>query len=71
MNLTTIMVGLNDLKVKINRFYPKKIVLSIIREDVFLYIYIYIYISFEIDYKSSSFCYSVFLMRTFISNLHV
>ena len=69
MNLTTIMVGLNDLKVKINRFYPKKIVLSIIREDVFLYIYIYI--SFEIDYKSSSFCYSVFLMRTFISNLHV
>ena len=44
MNLTTIMVGLNDLKVKINRFYPKKIVLSIIREDVFLYIYIYIYI---------------------------
>ena len=49
MNLTTIMVGLDDLKVKINRFYPKKIVLSIIREDVFLYIYIYIYISFEID----------------------
>ena len=44
MNLTTIMVGLNDLKVKINRFYPKKIVLSIIREDVFLYIYIYIYL---------------------------
>ena len=42
MNLTTIMVGLNDLKVKINRFYPKKIVLSIIREDVFLYIYIYL-----------------------------
>ena len=36
------MVGLNDLKVKINRFYPKKIVLSIIREDVFLYIYIYL-----------------------------
>ena len=42
MNLTTIMVGLDDLKVKINRFYPKKIVLSIIREDVFLYIYIYL-----------------------------
>ena len=40
MNLTTIMVGLDDLKVKINRFYPKKIVLGTIRGDVFLYIYI-------------------------------
>ena len=32
------MVGLDDLKAKINRFYPKKIVLSPIREDVLLYI---------------------------------
>ena len=42
MNWTTIMVGLDDLKAKINKFYPKKIVLSTIRGDVFLYIYIYI-----------------------------
>ena len=56
MNLTTIMVGLDELKTKINRFYPKKIVIGTIRGDVFLYIYIYIYIyiSFEFDYKSSS-----------------
>ena len=32
------MVDLDDLKAKINRFYLKKIVLSIIRGDVFLYI---------------------------------
>ena len=37
MNWTTIMVGLDDLKAKINRFYPKKIVLGTIWEDVFLY----------------------------------
>ena len=40
MNWTTIMVGLDDLKAKINKFYPKKIVLGTIRGDVFLYIYI-------------------------------
>ena len=34
------MVGLDDLKAKINKFYPKKIVLGTIRGDVFLYIYI-------------------------------
>ena len=38
------MVGLEDLKAKINKFYSKKIVIGIIRGDVFIYIYIYIYI---------------------------
>ena len=38
MNWTTIMVGLDDLKAKINRFYPKKIVLGPIQGDVLLYI---------------------------------
>ena len=38
------MVGLEDLKAKINRFYSKKIVIGIIRGDVFIYIYIYIYL---------------------------
>ena len=38
MNWTTIIVGLEDLKAKINRFYPKKIVINTIRGDVFLYI---------------------------------
>ena len=42
MNLTTIMVGLDELKTKINRFYQKKIIIDTIRGDVFLYIYIYI-----------------------------
>ena len=32
------MVGLDDLKAKINRFYPKKIVPGTIRGGVFLYI---------------------------------
>ena len=32
------MVGLDNLKAKINRFYVKKIVLGTIRGDVFLYI---------------------------------
>ena len=32
------MVGLDDLKAKINRFYPKKIVLDPIQGDVLLYI---------------------------------
>ena len=38
MNWTTIMVGLDNLKAKINRFYVKKIVLGTIRGDVFLYV---------------------------------
>ena len=38
MNWTTIIVGLDDLKAKINKFYLKKIVLGTIRGDVFLYI---------------------------------
>ena len=38
------MVGLEDLKAKINRFYSNKIVIGIIRGDVFIYIYMYIYI---------------------------
>ena len=80
------MVGLEDLKAKINRFYSKKIVIGTIGGDVF--IYIYIYISFEFDYKSHSCCYSVFpffiwipppqcilsllyCLHSFISTLHV
>ena len=38
------MVGLEDLKAKINRFYSNKIVVGIIRGDVFIYIYVYIYL---------------------------
>ena len=38
MNWTTIMVGLDDLKAKIKKFYPKKFVLSSVRGDWFLYI---------------------------------
>ena len=43
------MVGLDNVKAKINRFYPKKIVLDTIRRDVFLYIYIYIYRSVSLS----------------------
>ena len=44
MNWTTIMMGLDDLKAKINKYYPKKIIIDTIRGNVFLYIYIYIFI---------------------------
>ena len=36
MNWTTIMMGLDDLKAKINRFYPKKIVIGTIQGEVFM-----------------------------------
>ena len=36
MNWTTIMVGLDDLKAKINRFYSKKIVIGTIQGEVFM-----------------------------------
>ena len=58
------MMGLDDLKAKINKFYPKKIIIDTIRGNVFLYIYIYI--SFEFDYKSSS-CFTVFFFFFLIS----
>ena len=60
MSLITIIVGSGDKKAKINKFYPKKIVLGTIQGDQFFYIYIYI--SLEFDYKSSSFGYSIFLL---------
>ena len=46
----------DDKKVKIDWFYPKRIVLSTIREDQFLYI------SLELDYRHSFCCYNVFLL---------
>ena len=47
------MVGLDNVKAKINRFYPKKIVLNTIRRDVFLYIYIYISFSLSLSLSLS------------------
>ena len=44
MSLITIIVGSDDKKANINKFYPKKIVLGTIQGDQFFYIYIYIYI---------------------------
>ena len=34
------MMGLDDLKAKINKYYPKKIIIDTIRGNVFFYIYI-------------------------------
>ena len=56
MSLVTIIMDLDDNKVKIDWFYLKKIVLGTIREDQLLYI------SLEFDYKYSSCCYSIFLL---------
>ena len=51
-----IIVGLDDLKAKINRFYPKKIVLGTIRGAEFLYISLLNFITSPVLC-----CYSVFL----------
>jgi len=48
-------MGPNDNKVKMDWLYLMKIDLGTVRGDQFLYIIL------EIDYKYSSYCYSVFL----------
>ena len=46
----------DDNKIKIDCFYPKKILIDTIRGDQFLYI------SLNFDYKRSFCCYSIFLL---------
>ena len=53
MSWIAIIVDLNDNKVKIDWFSLKKMVLGIVRGDQFLYIFL------EVDYKYSSYCYSI------------
>ena len=53
MSLVAIIMDLDDNKVKEDWFYLKKIVLSIVRGDQFLYILL------EASYKYSSNCYNV------------
>ena len=50
-----IIVDLNNKKVKVDWFSLKKIVFGTVREDHFLYIIL------EVDYKYSSYCYSISL----------
>ena len=57
MSWITIIVDSNDNRVKIDWFYLKKIVLSTIRGDQFLYIIL------EFDYKYSSYCYCILLLN--------
>ena len=72
------MVGLDDLKAKINRFYPKKIVFGTIRGDVFLYISllnlitspifvatVFFYLSSDPLYLSSGYSFSFILLSFF------
>ena len=56
MNQKNTKVDSDDKRMKIDRFMLKKIVLSKVRGDLFLYI------SFRFDYKVISYCYSVFLL---------
>jgi len=53
MSWVTIIMDPNDNKVKINWFDLKKIVLGRVQGDQFLYIIL------EVDYKYSSYCYSI------------
>ena len=56
MSWVTIIMDPNHNKVKIDWFYPKKIVFGTIRGDQFLYIFL------EFGYKHNSRCYNVFLL---------
>ena len=56
MSWVTIIVDSSDNKVKMNRFYLRKSPSALVRGDQFLYIIL------EIDYKYSSYCYSVSLL---------
>jgi len=56
MSWITIIMDLDDNKVKIDLFYLKKIVLGTIQGNRFLYI------SLEFDYKHRSCYYSIFLL---------
>ena len=82
MNWTTITVGLDDLKAKINKFYLKKIVIGTIREEVFLYISLLNLITSPIfvatvffypssDPFSSRYSSLLYFLSSFISTLHV
>ena len=53
MSWVAIIVDPNDNKVKIDWFYLKKIVISTVRGDQFLYIFL------EVNYKYSSYYYTV------------
>ena len=55
MSCIAIIVDPNDNKVKIDWFYLKKVVLGTVRGYQFLYIIL------EVDYKYSSYCYSISL----------
>ena len=79
MSWITIIVSLDDQKVKINWFYPKKIVLGIIRGNEFLYIFLFYLITSPIfvatvffysssDPPSSGYSFS-FILSTFL-HLH-
>ena len=55
MSWVAIIVDPNDNKVKIDWFYLKKVVIGTVRRDQFMYIIL------EVDYKYSSYCYSLSL----------
>ena len=56
INQTNTKVNSDDKKMKIDKFMLKKIVISKVRGDLFLYI------SFRFDYKINSYCYNVLLL---------
>ena len=81
MSWTTIIVGPDDKKRKINWVYLKKIILSTIRGDQFLYIFLLNLITSPIfvatvffypsDPLSSRYSSLLYFLSSFISTLHV
>ena len=55
MSWVAIIVDPNDNKVKIDWFYLKKVAIGTVRGDQLMYIIL------EVDYKYSSYCYSISL----------
>ena len=53
MSWVAIIMDSDNDKVKVDWFYLKKIVLDTVRGDQFMYIIL------EVDYKYSSYCYSI------------
>ena len=55
MSWVAIIIGLDDRKVKMDRFYLKKIVIDIVREDQFMYILLEVVYKYNVNGYNVSF----------------
>ena len=55
MSWVAIIIGLDDRKVKMDRFYLKKIIIGIVREDQFMYILLEVVYKYNVNGYNVSF----------------